>query len=578
MNRRPTPPDEDAVSTVAVPRARGSLPTIPDARKPLASAAARPALPSSPKGGMFAETTAHVMIAEETSRTLGFSRVMAALSGSGTVIAPFLYSKRVLYFPMIATLIALCGASLWMWRRTLAGPPSRAALRAYMSVCVAAGLFIEYDLGVFSPAPLFVLIGVLFFAQANDRRFAIAMPITCAASYFVLALLVLAGVVPDLGLFSATVGSLGIRVVMLMIVPAAFLVASWQARKSWRATLAALNEAQNALRLALTREAQLAEANQNLDVALKAGAGGSGRYTGTLMGHYRLAEVVGRGAMGEVYAATDTSSGKRAAVKVLQASVAREPDLLERFLREGRIAARVSSPHIVTVYDVGGEEGVPYIAMELLEGDDLAAHLRHVERMDLDAVAALVGEVADGLSAAHAEGVVHRDLKPQNIFWAAQGEGRPPVWKILDFGVSKLLDTGSTLTNAAIVGTPGYMSPEQARGGDVDARSDVFSLGAVAYRALTGQPPFRGEMPQILFEIAYVNPVRPSDLADGIPEDVEGVIALALAKEPADRLASALEFASALSAASRGELPAALRERAQKVLGEHDWKTLRRAV
>src|SRR5262245_2867154 len=118
----------------------------------------RPAMPSSPRAAMIMDTTARVMRTEQASRALAFSRVMAALSGAGALIAPFLYSRRVLYFPMVFALVTLCGASAWMWRRVLAGPPSRGALRVYTSVCVAGGLFVEYDLGVFSPAPLFVVL------------------------------------------------------------------------------------------------------------------------------------------------------------------------------------------------------------------------------------------------------------------------------------------------------------------------------------------------------------------------------------------------------------------------------------
>jgi serine/threonine-protein kinase len=364
---------------------------------------------------------------------------------------------------------------------------------------------------------------------------------------------------------------------MVVMVPLAFVVAAWQGRKSRRATLAAIEQSNELLRRALTREAQLAEAHQNLDVALRAGAGESGRCTGALMGRWRLAEIVGRGAMGEIYAAADVDSGEPAAVKVLQAAISREPDLVERFLREGRIAARLKAPNVVTVFDVGAEAGVPFIAMELLVGKDLSAHLRQRERLELPEVVELCAEVARGLLAAHGAGVVHRDLKPHNIFCAeaiAPGGGAGKVWKILDFGVSKLRDSSATLTNAAVVGTPGYMSPEQAEGKDADHRTDIFALGAVAYRALTGRPPFAGDLPHVLFEIVYKSPIRPSELLLGLPPDVDLVLAIALAKRAADRFDSADELADALREAARGALDPALRARAERLLDAMPWGSL----
>jgi len=203
-------------------------------------------------------------------------------------------------------------------------------------------------------------------------------------------------------------------------------------------------------------------------------------------------------------------------------------------------------------------------------GQDLSAHLRQRERLELAEVVDLCAEVACGLRAAHDAGVVHRDLKPQNIFCAeveqdsAKAPGR--VWKILDFGVSKLHDSSATLTNAAVIGTPGYMSPEQAEGRDADHRSDIFSLGAVAYRALTGRPPFAGELPHVLFEIVYRDPVQPSELVTGLPHDVDLVITLALAKRAEDRFDDAGQLADALRQAARGGLDPALRARAERLL------------
>jgi eukaryotic-like serine/threonine-protein kinase len=524
----------------------------------------------------LAHTTALVLRTDEAARALALSRALVILTGVGLLALPFLYDPtRVLYWPMAGTVAVLFAASVLVWRRSRGERGhSRATFRAYIWLSIVSGLFVEYDLGVFSPAPLFLTLGVTFLAQSNDRRLALGATVFSAGSYFVLALLVAAGVVPDLGLLHVMGASGRGRGLMVVIVPIAFAVAAWQGRQARRATLAAIEQSHEALRLAITREAQLAEANHDLDVALRAGAGEGGRYSSVVMGRFRLGEIVGRGAMGEIYAAADVESGEPAAVKVLQAAVSRQPDLVERFLREGRITARLRAPNVVTVFEVGAAAGVPFIAMELLVGQDLSAHLRQKERLDLPAVVDLCAEVARGLGAAHGAGVVHRDIKPQNIFHAEQGLGQRPVWKILDFGVSKLRDSSATLTNAAVVGTPGYMSPEQAEGRDADHRSDVFALGAVVYRALTGRPPFSGDLPHVLFEIVYKSPIRPSELLPALPPDVDLVLALALAKRAEDRFDSAAELAAALRDAGHGALDPALRARASRLLETASWESL----
>ena len=200
-----------------------------------------------------------------------------------------------------------------------------------------------------------------------------------------------------------------------------------------------------------------------------------------------------------------------AAVKTLMAP---GEELLARFRREAEIAMALRSPGLVSVFEVGALDGaVPYLVMELLHGHDLAWHLRKARQLGLQRTIDLCTQVAAGLRDAHAAGIVHRDIKPQNLF-LHELAGAPPCWKILDFGVSRLEGGGGTLTQNLLVGTPAYMAPEQARGRIADARSDLFSLGAVLYRALTGQPAFRGDdTPAILFEVVYRGPRRPTELA-----------------------------------------------------------------
>lgn len=551
------------------------LKQIVDAPPTLSVGSSRSTAAARTRRSAVAFTAVRALHAEEAARASGFGRAVAILSACGVLAQPLFPFSSVVWINrlMLVTLLAMFSVGIWVWRRSRdEGRYTRATFRIFASVCVVSVLVIQYAAGVFSPTPVLVTLGISFFALGNDERFAAGISIVAAASYLVVAGLVTFGVLPDVGLFPALSAPLPGRLFMLVTVPVVFLVTLWQARLSRAATLAAIQRSNDAILLARQREAQLDEANQNLDLALHAAAGKRGRYTDAVVGKYLLAEIIGRGAMGEIYAASHVETGDAAAMKLLQASAQRDPDLFQRFLREGKIAARLRSPNVVTVYDVGeADDGAPFIAMELLRGTDLSALLRQQHQLDLAAVLDLVDEVARGLAAAHAASIVHRDLKPQNIFLSERA-GRKAVWKVLDFGVSKLDDTTGTLTRSAVIGTPGYMSPEQARGSEADMRSDIFGLGAVTYRALTGRPPFKGsDTPQILFEIVYRSPMRPSELVRSLHPDVELALALALAKGAADRFSSALEFAAALRSAADGGLDPTLRERGASVLAVQPW-------
>jgi serine/threonine-protein kinase len=241
---------------------------------------------------------------------------------------------------------------------------------------------------------------------------------------------------------------------------------------------------------------------------------------------------------------------------------------VRRFLREARIAASIDVPNVVRVVDVAGEDApVPYIAMELLRGTDLAALLRRKRKLGGDEVVSMLRGIGRGLDAAHASGVVHRDLKPQNLFLTDDA-----VWKILDFGVSRVIDVDSSLTRGQAVGTPAYMSPEQARGHEVDKRGDLFALGVLAYRTLVGRPAFTGrEVPQILYRVVHAMPPRPSEVAPDLPRALDDVLAVALAKRPAERFESAASLADAIEAALRGELRGELAGRAVQILARTPW-------
>jgi len=210
--------------------------------------------------------------------------------------------------------------------------------------------------------------------------------------------------------------------------------------------------------------------------------------------------------------------------------------------------------------------------MELLRGHDLSWHLERRGAFSIDEVVGVVEQVALGLEAARVAGIVHRDLKPRNLFFAESGGGQR-IWKILDFGISKLGDPdGTHQTRDMIVGTPGYMAPEQAAGREVSHKTDLFALGAIIYRTLTGRPAFTGDhVAETMFQVAHAMPPRPSELAPTLPADVDLVLAIALAKAPGDRFESAAEIASALEEASRGELSPLLRSRAERLLQKMPW-------
>jgi eukaryotic-like serine/threonine-protein kinase len=224
--------------------------------------------------------------------------------------------------------------------------------------------------------------------------------------------------------------------------------------------------------------------------------------------------------------------------------------------------------------------------MERLRGEDLAERLRRETRLELDDVVAMLVQIGRGLSAAQAAGIVHRDLKPRNIFYAdgpgaasgqnaSAGAPAPRIWKILDFGVSKLAGQESTQTFDRIVGTPEYMAPEQAAGADVTHKTDLFSLAVIVYRALTGHPAFSGDhIVEILYRVASTMPPRASELAH-LPLEVDAVLAIAMAKASADRFDSAEEFAKALEAAGQGKIEPSLSARAERVLAKHPWDSAR---
>jgi eukaryotic-like serine/threonine-protein kinase len=271
---------------------------------------------------------------------------------------------------------------------------------------------------------------------------------------------------------------------------------------------------------------------------------------------YRLERLLGKGGMGKVYEASHQRLERRFAVKLLVPEAAADEVALSRFHREARITSGLGHPHIVEVVDFNTtEDGEPYIVMEQLEGESLDDRLERDTRLDLPTVASIVRQATSALHVAHEKGVVHRDLKPQNLFLCRRGS-RDDYVKLLDFGISKVLGSSSVLTRTnALVGSPGYMSPEQAeeQAEDVDVRCDVYGMGTLIFEMLTGAPPFTASsVPSLLYKIVHQDPPDLCELRPDLPEDVGRVVAIALGKRPEERYGSIEELWQAFSEALEG--------------------------
>jgi eukaryotic-like serine/threonine-protein kinase len=295
---------------------------------------------------------------------------------------------------------------------------------------------------------------------------------------------------------------------------------------------------------------------------------------GADVGPYRVVTLIACGGMGVVYRATDVRLQRDVALKMLWPTAAADESRVDWFLREARVTASIDHPNVVKVYDVGVFEGRPYIVVELLEGETLRARLNR-GRLTLSAACEVASDVAKGLVTAHAAGLVHRDLKPENIFLTRTG-----VTKILDFGIAKLAPGAARPGGAAptvtgiLVGTPGYLAPEQIRGEVVDGRADLFALGSILFELLTGERAFASENTvDTLHAILHAPPpdlVRPRG---DVPDGLAGIVARLLQKAPADRFQSAADLAWALAQA--GTAPVTQFE-AVPNRNEDRWTVLRR--
>lgn len=508
---------------------------------------------------------------QEAKRTRTFMYVALGLAISQGAGLAFIGGDPIAKGLFVFALGVVVVAAAWLLVALRDGDDAYTVERALVVVyaTIIAAFSGIYFYGVFSPAPVIVPLGVQFYCTGQSDRASVSVIATCAMAYAILAGLVMTGAIPDAGIVKASATNPAERVVMLLLVEVIFAAVYVTARGTRAATLHAIEQHDVVVRSLAQRDALLREARHELVHAMR--TGGIGRYSGEVVGAFRLGGLIGRGAMGEVYEGAQLDTKEEVAVKVIHPHLLAEDDVVERFLREAKITTSLSVPNVVRVVAASAADApIPYLAMERLHGEDLATFLRDHKRMAPKQAAKMVREIAAGLDAAHAAGIVHRDLKPRNLFCARTRRGKE-TWKVLDFGVSKLDAGDGTLTRGQLIGTPGYMAPEQASGREVGPRADVFALGVVAYRALTGSPPFSADTSvEILSKICREQPPRPSSLAR-LPEDADLVLALALAKDPRDRFASAGALALALDAAMRGRIDARLAARAHSLLATLPW-------
>lgn len=556
--QRDQPADADVAPTVSISAGASTSATTPEL------------VPATTGGSLRTAEATLILTREEATRTRALLRLVAPLSAVG--IVALLVPAKEAPFRGVAAIVFAATLAVTLWLLVRFRDPDRyeATLAlVHAMFCVASVLTAALYVGIFSPTIMGGCVGVYFFALSDSKLAAWMVYVTLAGGYALLAALGITGVIPlDRAIVGVEAPDLR-GLVALTVIAELFLALTFgMARRSRKATREAFERLEHAALQIRQREALLNEARADLDAARGANLG---RFSDRIVGDYAVGEIIGRGAMGEVYRAEQGPARRPVALKFLNPAVVGDAEMLERFFREAQVASTLKSPHVVQMFGSGrADDGSPFIAMELLRGMDLADRLREAKRLELPEVTELVSQVGDALAAADRAGIVHRDVKPQNLFAVDDSPRR--TWKVLDFGVSKMLEHTSQLTQGAIIGTPSYMSPEQARGLDVDHRSDVFSLGVIAYRCLTGRPAFTGpDSVLTVYNVVQVQPARPLDLAPHLGEDVERVLALVLAKDRERRFSSSTMFAAALLDAARGRLDSRMRADADALIAAQPW-------
>ena len=577
-SENPTVVDKPGTAAGDRPPTTGSSSKVSPAVLASASIASGVSRPGTKALSLSATISEQAMAAVEAERMRGLLIGIAGSSGFFALMVFFLLSGDPFAAKVHAAALGITAvvcAGLGLWFRDPKRYRPKVALYAILSqvVVLVTGF---YFWGVFSayyalvPLTIYIAMGS---ATRTEALLGMTLLVTAQTSF---AIAVVLGYIEPRGLVEPVLvrTPLSTQFMAIALIQIITIGAGIAGRAAKRDAMTALEAHNQALLDLARREAQLAEAWADARAARDAGLGAMGRFTDQQIDDFEIGEVLGRGAMGEVYAAK-TPGNNPIAVKILAPHLLRDGSARDRFLRESEIVSAITSPHVVKVLAVAPKDAlVPYIAMERLNGIDLAQLLKKRSQLPLAEVEDIVTQVAAGLDAAHKAGVVHRDLKPSNIF--ATGDASARVWKILDFGASKWHDGEGTLTRDNVVGTPGYMAPEQALGRHVDARSDVYALGVIIYRLLTGVPAvLPGEVPAMLQEVAYKMPAQPSKRAAVSPQ-LEAVLAVALAKSPMHRFSTAGDLAAAFRAAAAGKTDQAIQRRAQAALADTPWDAWQR--